>query len=412
MTLPHRHDIRLAIRAIRNAKGRSLLTVLGIVIGIVAVVSIVDISQGIKQQVSGQINQVGKNLITIRPGQITEKNPNNIISGITGLSPFGNVSTLTSNDVNTIRFTGGVGQAVPLTSISGQVTPLGQSPSSALVIGTGDQLPSILNQTMAYGSFFDSSNDSNNVAVIGQSLADSLFGQDIPLGHSFTFHGQSFIVVGIFNLFASAPLSLNADFNNTIFIPYSIAQKLSNNTASIEEVLAKPSNPNDLAPVAAAINLNLKDAHGGQQDFTVLKQSQSLALTSSVLASLTDLIAVIAGISLLVGGVGIMNVTLVSVTERTREIGIRKAVGATNRQILSQFLIEASVMSVSGGFLGIFFSLVVDYILRVSTNLQPVITWQIIVLATAVTLIIGIVFGALPAFQAARKDPIDALRYE
>ncbi len=412
MTLPHRHDINLAIRAIRASKGRSFLTVLGIVIGIVAVVSIVDISQGVKQQVSGQINELGKNLITIRPGQLLDKNGAGIVTGLNLLSPFGNVSTLTQGDVQTVSSTYGVKDSVPLTTVSGQITVDGQPSASALVIGAGDQLPAALNQSIAYGSFFDSTNDTTNVAVIGQQAALSLFDEDIPLGHQFSFHGQQFIVLGIFNQFDTAPLSLNANFNQAIFIPYQVSEQITNNAAPIDEILVKPNNLKQVDTVAAALNKNLLNSHGGQQDFSVLKQNQSLAVTSSVLNSLTVLISVIAGISLLVGGVGIMNVTLVSVTDRTREIGIRKAIGATNRQILDQFVIEAMVMSITGGIIGVIFSLIVDYVLRVTTSLEPVITWQIIVIATGVSLLVGIVFGALPAFQAARKDPIDALRYE
>jgi len=412
MTLPHRHDISLAIRSMRSRKGQSFLTVLGIVIGIVAVVSIVDISQGVKHQVSGQINQLGKDLITVRPGQLENKNAAGIITGLNILSPFGNVSTLNQSDINTVASTNGVKEAVPLTAVSGQITVLDQSPTDALVIGTGDQLPDAIDQNLAYGSFFNSSNDTTNVAIIGQSVAENIFDEDIPLGHQFSFLGQQFIVQGIFNQFDTAPLSLNANFNNAIFIPFSVAEQLTNDTSPIDEILAKPSNPNNVNNVASSINTNLLKAHRGQQDFSVLRQDQSLAVTNSVLNSLTDLIGIIAGISLLVGGVGIMNVTLVSVTDRTREIGIRKAIGATNRQILDQFIIEAVVMSSTGGVVGILLSFLVDYILRVTTNLQPIITWQILIIATGVALVIGVVFGALPAFQASRKDPIDALRYE
>ena len=412
MTLPHRHDISLAIRSMRSRKGQSFLTVLGIVIGIVAVVSIVDISQGVKHQVSGQINQLGKDLITVRPGQLENKNAAGIITGLNILSPFGNVSTLNQSDINTVASTNGVKEAVPLTAVSGQITVLDQSPTDALVIGTGDQLPDAIDQNLAYGSFFNSSNDTTNVAIIGQSVAENIFDEDIPLGHQFSFLGQQFIVQGIFNQFDTAPLSLNANFNNAIFIPFSVAEQLTNDTSPIDEILAKPSNPNNVNNVASSINTNLLKAHRGQQDFSVLRQDQSLAVTNSVLNSLTDLIGIIAGISLLVGGVGIMNVTLVSVTDRTREIGIRKAIGATNRQILDQFIIEAVVMSSTGGVVGILLSFLVDYILRVTTNLQPIITWQILIIATGVDLVIGVVFGALPAFQASRKDPIDALRYE
>jgi putative ABC transport system permease protein len=152
--------------------------------------------------------------------------------------------------------------------------------------------------------------------------------------------------------------------------------------------------------------------HGGLQDFTVLKQSQSLALTTQVLNSITYLISIVAAISLFVGGVGIMNITLVSITERTKEIGIRKAIGATNNQILIQFLVESSVLSLFGGIVGVILSFIVDYVLILTTTLSPKIDLPILAIAFGVSFGIGIVFGSLPAFKAARKDPILALRYE
>jgi putative ABC transport system permease protein len=153
-------------------------------------------------------------------------------------------------------------------------------------------------------------------------------------------------------------------------------------------------------------------SHNGSNDFQVLKQSQSLSVSNSILSLLADLTFGVAGISLLVGGVGIMNVMLVTVTDRTREIGIRKAIGATNGQIMSQFLIEAIVLSVIGGVIGIALAFGVDYALRITTSLQPIISFRIVLLATGVSFLVGVIFGAIPAVQAARKDPIDSLRYE
>jgi putative ABC transport system permease protein len=265
---------------------------------------------------------------------------------------------------------------------------------------------------MAYGTFFNSAGQMQYGAVIGQQVATQLFGEAAPLGHSFVFRGQQFIVDGVFNSFDTVPFTLSADFNDAIFVSESVVQSLTNNTAPIYEILVKPQNPNLTNQVSAAIKSGLLSSHNGQNDFSVLLQSQSITVTNSVLDLLTKLIVGIAAISLVVGGIGIMNIMLVSVTERTREIGIRKAIGATNRQILSQFLIEAVVLSISGGIIGIVLSFAVDYLIRVFSNLQPIITWQIVVLATAVALVIGAVFGALPAIQAARKDPIDSLRYE
>ncbi len=222
--------------------------------------------------------------------------------------------------------------------------------------------------------------------------------------------GQDFVVRGVYDQFVNPPISLDADFNNVVFIPYSTAASLTKNHASIYQILALPTDTHKISSLQSAIDANLTNAHGGQQDFSVQKQSADADTTNSVLGLLTGLIAGIASISLLVGGIGIMDVMLVSVTERMHEIGIRKAIGATDRQILAQFLTEATVLSIGGGIIGIALSFVIDFILHIFTNLQPDITWQIVVIAAAVSLVVGIVFGTIPAAKAARKDPIDALR--
>jgi putative ABC transport system permease protein len=248
--------------------------------------------------------------------------------------------------------------------------------------------------------------------VLGQNVANELFPGISPLGHSITFHGQSFVIVGVLNQFDIAPLSIDADFNNVIFIPYSTAQQIDPAGASLYEILVKPTNSSSTNRVESKIQNNLLAAHHGEQNFSVFTQTDELAAANHILNLMTDLIGAIAAISLLVGGIGIMNVMLVAVTERTQEIGIRKALGATNRQIVNQFLTEAVVISTYGGILGIIVSLLINLGLRIVTNLQPALSWQVILIATAVSVIVGIVFGIMPAVKAARKDPIDALRYQ
>jgi putative ABC transport system permease protein len=319
---------------------------------------------------------------------------------------------LSRSDVATAQNTEDVDMAVPLSIVTG--SPKGENGpyKNGLVIGTTDALPDALYQSLAYGSFFDSSDSGQNIAVIGEHAARQLFNENVPLGHSFEFRGRDFIVRGIFNEFDAAPLSIEADFNNAIFIPDDTAQEITSNNAPIYELLVRPSDPDKTNQVVDALGHNLAKAHGGQTDFSILKQSESLEASNKILGLLTRLIVGVAAISLLVGGIGIMNVMLVSVTERMHEIGIRKAIGATNRQILNQFVIESTVLSVAGGIIGIIISLIIDAILRLFTDLKPVISWWVVALAVGVSLTVGIVFGAIPALKAARKDPIEALRNE
>ena len=400
-------DIKVAIRSVRSTRWRSLLTTSGIIIGIVSVITIVSIGKGIQNQVSGQINHLGKDLITIRPGSI--------VSSFQSLNPFSSsnytVGSLSSRDEKVVSETPGVGATAPMSIVPGSIQSGSKSFDNIVVIGTSSQAPQILNQSLQYGAFFTPSTDVANVAILGQGAANALFPGEVPLGLSFTLDGQQFIVRGEFNQFDIAPLSLDTNFNDAIFIPYKTAQSIENNSAPIYEILAKPSNPGQTNNVAATIKEHLLVAHGGIQDFSVLRQQDSLAATNNILNLLTKLITGIATVSLLVGGIGVMNIMLVSVTERTHEIGIRKAIGATNRQILNQFLIESTILSLFGGIIGVILSLLINVVLRTLTSLQPALSWEVTVIATGVAIIIGIIFGITPAVKAARRNPIDALRY-
>lgn len=405
-------NIKTAIASVRGAKWRSLLTMLGIIIGIVSVVTVVSIGEGVKQQVVSQVNQRSKGLITIRPGQLVNRDSKGHITGVNVFSGYATTGALSDKDVQTVQKTPGVGGAVPLSILAGTMTYENKPHGNVVVIGTTSQLPTALKQPVEFGDFFSDSDTNQNGAIIGSDVARNIFGDDVPLGQGFTFHDQDFIVRGVFKQFKNATLSLDTDFNNAIFIPYSVAQDLTSNNTSIYEILAEPKDPRNADKVADAVTASLKQAHGNQEDFTVLKQDESLNVTSNILNLLTRLIGGIAAISLLVGGIGIMNVMLVSVTERMHEIGIRKAIGATSRQIMSQFLIEASVLSVVGGVIGVILSIIVNFVIRIFTTIEPVVSWQVVVVAAGVSLAVGIIFGTAPALKAAKKDPIEALRNE
>jgi putative ABC transport system permease protein len=408
-----RGNIKMAVASVRSTKWRSSLTMLGIVIGVVSVVSVVGVGEGIKHQVSTQISRLGRDLITVRPGQLVQRSSSGTISNVNIFSGVSNLGSLSGADVQTVQAARGVKLAVPLGIVSGSVRAGGASGNQP-VVATSPDLPTILHQGMAFGSFFDTNDVNNepNVAVLGSGAAQSLFHEQAALGHSFNFLGQTFVVRGVFNQFDTNPLSFSTDFNNAIFIPYQTAQSLTNNNVPVFEILAKPSNPTSTAATVNDITDALRRAHQGQQQFTVLQQDESLAITNNILELLTRLVAGVAAISLLVGGVGIMDVMLVSVAERMHEIGIRKALGATDHQILSQFLIEATMLSLAGGITGIILAFLIDFLLHVFTNLTPFISWQVVVLATFVSLLVGVTFGSIPALKAARKDPIDALRNE
>lgn len=409
-----RGNVAITIESLRKTKWRSFLTMTGIIIGIVSVVTVVGVGEGVKQDVARQINQFGTDLITIRPGNVTSHQeriaPNTDL--VFGLN---SISGLNENDLQAVKGAEHVKLAAPLGVVSGTVKADGRKISNGLVLATNSDLPAALNQKVAYGDFFaeqDTHQVDTNNAVIGRTIAQTLFEDSVPLGKSFDFRGETFIVRGIFDEFEGSPLSPTSNFNNAIFIPYQKAEELTGNSVQMYSILAKPVSGEKAALAKKNIDAKLLKAHGGERDFSVLDQDESLAASSDVLNLLTTMIAAIAAISLLVGGVGIMNIMLASVTERMHEIGVRKAIGATNRQILNQFMLESAILSLVGGVIGVLISLSVVFGMRAYTSLNPVISWQAIGIAVGVSLVIGILFGTAPAIKAARKDPIEALRHE
>ncbi len=411
MKVSYQGHLRAGFDSVRTAKARSFWTMLGVVIGVASVITIVSIGEGVKQQIGGQIQHRGKDLITVSPGQLrpgsgTSSNAD-VLSGV-GIS-----APISRKDVATIKQAKGVASSAPLTILTGASKSSSATYDDGFVIGTTPDLPGLINQSVAYGSFINEEDLGTNVVILGVNAADELFpDENVPLGRSITYHGQEFIVRGIFNSFNTSPLNEHANFNNAIFIPDDVANTLTKNGAPIYEVLAKPEDSSQTKAVAQNVSKALDSAHGGQSNLTIKEGNQTIAESDSILGLLTRLIAGVAAISLIVAGIGIMNVMLVSVAERTHEIGIRKAVGATNRQILEQFMIESTVLCFFGGIIGVGVAYAVQISLKLATNLQPIIMWQVVAASLVLSLIVGVLFGTIPALKAARRDPIDALRSE
>lgn len=383
---------------------------LGIIIGVASVIVTVSLGEGVRRQVAEQINQFGSDVITIRPGQTVSRDEN---GGILGVSLFQNVSpAFTDDDVKTISKTDGVNAAAPLSVVSAVPRYEDREFKKGLVIGTTADLPKLLNHKVQYGNFFTVGEEGRKVAVLGQSAAQELFQENVPTGKSFQLRGEEFIVRGVFEEFESNPVTPGSDFNNAIFIPYVTGRELSSGNTQVFQVFAAPKDSQQLPATAAAIKQNLLAAHDGQEDFTILTQGESAAETDQTLSLITAMVAGIAAISLLVGGIGVMNIMLVAVTERTHEIGIRKAIGATNRQIMQQFLTEAIMLSFVGSIVGVIVSLIANFLIRVLTDLEPALNFAVAGIAVLVAIGVGVVFGIAPAIRASRKDPIDALRYQ
>ena len=403
-----RGSIKAAAKSLRTNKGRSLLTMLGIIISVSSVITVAGIGQGVKNQVVGQINHTGKDLITVRPGQVQTSS----LAGLKLFTTRPGGGSLSARDLTTVQRAHGVGQVSPLAIVGGGISSERGEYRAGQVVAASDDLAQIMNLSVAYGAYFNGDDDGQNVAVLGAHAADVMFDQNVPLGQTFMFRGQQFMVRGVLDNQASSPLSNDIDFNNAIFIPYTTARQLTDNTVAAYEIVAKPARVSQAPAAEANVRAGLLKLHGDTHDFTVLTQSDNLAITSSVLDLLAELTTGVAAISLLVGGVGIMNILLVSVTERMHEIGIRKAVGATNRQILSEFMAEALVLTVVGVVLGVVASVIINVLLRILTTLTPAFQWQVMLVAGGVSVAISLLFGTVPALKAARKDPIAALRNE
>ncbi|HSX33440.1 MAG TPA: ABC transporter permease [Candidatus Saccharimonadales bacterium] len=407
-----RGNIRMALSSVRSAKWRSVLTMLGVVVGIVSVVTVVGIGEGVKRQIAGQLTHFGGSIITVRPGSAANQSILSAPKNSSLLFGLGTSAGLTTNDVGKVEQTPGVAEAAPLGLAAGTIRADDDgSVLSPPILITNSHLATVLKQAMTSGSFWDDTDDDAHVAVIGSKAALSLFGQPVPLGHSLLFRGQAFVVRGVFAPFRAAPFSGATNFDNAIFLPYKATAALTGNSSGIFVILAQSSH-DQVASTVTALTSNLKAAHGGLQDFSVLSPKQAATQTNAAVRVLSEWIIAVAAISLLIGGVGIMNIMLLSVTERMHEIGVRKAIGASSRQVLGQFITEATVLSLVGGVVGIALSLAVDGLLYLYTNFKPVISWRAMVVATLVSLAVGVIFGTAPAVKAARKDPIEALRHE
>lgn len=404
MSTLRKGNLKLAMASLGASKGRSLLTMLGIIIGVMSVIVVVGITQGVKEQIQTQDARYGKNVIAIRPAGSGV----NLLVG--GSVPNGANTMLTNKDVELTAKAPGVKSVTMMSAISGSAEG-DMTVESPLVIATNDAMPTIIAQPIQQGGFFDE-NTSLPTVVLGPHIAQRLFIDNVPLGQTLTFRGQQFVVAGIFKEFAAPPFSLEANFNDAMFIPYKTAESLLGTAPGIYQILAKTVPDANVQATSEQILHKLTAAHGGAHDVSVNGNGLDAGASSDTLELLTLMTVGVALIAFVVGGVGIMNVMLVSVTERIHEIGLRKAIGATHRQILSQFVMEAFVLSFVGAAVGVLCALAGIGLLRAYTTLDPIIVWQVLVLAPLAAIIVGIIFGTAPAVQAARKDPIEALRHE
>jgi putative ABC transport system permease protein len=399
--------LRIALRALARNKLRAFLTMLGIIIGVGAVIAMVAIGEGAKSTIRAQIASLGTNVLIVLPGS-------NLQGGVRG--GFGNVNTLVDADGKAMtRELPSVSFASPVLRRQDQVVA-GNLNWGTLLQGVAPEFQQIRDWEIGKGRFLHDGDmeSAAKVAVIGQTVATQLFGNDDPLDAVIRIRNIPFRVVGV--LLPKGQTSQGTDQDDTVMVPYTTMQKRLMRITWVQSIVVKAINAERVQEAQEQITLLLRQRHrisaDREDDFNVRNLSDIAEAASSTARVMSILLGSVAGISLLVGGIGIMNIMLVSVTERTREIGIRMAVGARSRDIMLQFLVEAVVMAATGGCIGILLGIGSSEVLRQWAQWPTLVSPSIVAIAFLFSGAVGVFFGFYPAKKAASLDPIDALRYE
>lgn len=387
-------------------KMRSILTMLGIIIGVAAVIALVSIGNGVKQDIQNSISSLGSNLLMVMPG--APRTP--------GVRPSqGSMKSLKVSDYQAISKLDGVKAASPYTANS-YVTIYQSKNWTTTVSGVSSNFQDVNNWTMAEGRFISSKNVENRerVAVVGQTVVKNLFAGEDPVGKEIRVKNIPFRVIGVLNSKGNG--TMGNDQDDTIFIPYTTAMERVEGVDYLRMVYVVANDDNGIDRLQSDIENLLRVRHSikdtNLDDFNIQNMKSIMETMEQTTGTLTLFLGAVAAISLVVGGIGIMNIMLVSVTERTREIGIRKALGATYFVIVTQFLIEAIVISLMGGLIGIALGIGASKLIGLASGMSTVISVPTIVLSFAFSMAIGLVFGIYPARKAAKLNPIDALHYE
>ena len=399
--------LRIALKALNRNKMRTILTMLGMIIGVGAVITMVALGTGARTTIEERVKSAGTNMIMVNAGNFSQ-------GGVR--MGQGQSTTLHKEDADAIRQLPNVQYVAAGANTRAQVIA-GNQNWSTQIQGTDIDLPLIRNWPQRYGAFFTTQdvNGAAKVAVLGSVVNDTLFGPDVdPTGQIIRIRNQPFKVIGV--MASKGQSSMGQDQDDTVFVPYTTVQKKLLGIQHINNVTVSAASSDAIQSTADAISATLRIRHkiaaGDADDFMVRTLEEMASVQTATTETMTTLLASIAGVSLLVGGIGIMNIMLVSVTERTREIGLRMAIGARGRDVLLQFLVEAVVISLIGGFIGIGLgfglSALVQRFMQWPTDIPP----NAIAMAFGFAGATGVFFGFYPARKAAQLDPIEALRFE
>lgn len=404
MTYIYMESVIMAWGSITSNKMRSLLTMLGIIIGVAAVIALMSIGYGVQSKIESNISSLGSNTITITPG--TGRKP--------GVRPAaGSMQTLTYKDYMAVRNLPNIKYAAPLVSTSYLVVS-GNKNWTTRIYGCTEDYATLSSLDVQEGRFWTEKeyNARSRVCVIGKTVATGLFGNESPIGQKVRINGDPFTVIGLLSEKGYSFM----DQDDRILIPFTTVQERMLHITYVNNIVISADNPDDLTQIESDVTNLLRTRHriqtGKEDDFSIQNSQDLMETMKSTTQTLTVFLGSIAAISLLVGGIGIMNIMLVSVTERTKEIGIRKALGATYSMIVIQFLIESVMVSVAGGIIGVILGIGISKLIPMVSSLDTVLSITPMIGSFLFSVFIGLVFGLYPAQKAAKLNPIDALHYE
>ncbi len=408
MALLFRTHFKLAKTSIRENRTRSFLTCLGIAIGVGSIILILSLTGSITRLISDQVKSMGADLIVVRPS-VNKDKITSIIDELASTNAF-QKSNLRLSDVETIAGVENVAAVAPIATAINRVAAGENELESVPILGTNDDFIQIQPVALRYGSFLDDANE-NKIAVVGHTLSLQLFNTTNPVGKTLNVMGERFIVMGVLTEVEDDAINFNnVDFDNVLILNARDLEQISG-SIQIQQINVKAANTDSLATVADTIKNKLTESKMGDKNFSVTYGDEITHPANTMFDIISGMLALVAGISLVVGGIGVMNIMLVSVSERTHEIGIRKAVGASSKNILIQFLFESLILSLLGGILGMIVGYVLAFFVSIVTPFAPFISWQIVLLAFGTSLAVGIIFGAYPAIKAAGKNPIESLKH-
>ena len=407
MSLLLNTHFHLATDSLRRNRGRTFLSALGIAIGVASIVLILSLTGGINSLISTNHDKNNANLVLVRPSTGKDFTAS-IIDELTSSNQYVK-SSLTLDDVKTIKDIDSISAVAPLASSSATISIGERTYDGINLVATTTDLPSIVNMPLKNGQFLDNKLR-ENVAVLGYSVADTIFGGTEAIAKTFYYNGQQFIVVGVLDKIDDPINYNNIDFDNAIMININYASTFES-SIQIQQIDARTSTTDALDQTVEQIRSKLAESKKSENSFQIISGTDTPHPAGSLLSIVSSMLTIVASISLIVGGVGIMNIMLVSVSERTREIGIRKAVGASSGNILLQFLFESTILSVMGGIMGFALGYIFAFLISLISPFAPHISWEILGITGSVSLAVGILFGMYPAIKAARKDPIVSLKF-